>query len=117
MIQGGAMGGAHPGDDLWSLNGVSGLPDEPWLSVRRGTSVQITLSNETSFPHGIHLHGQHFYEVAEDGSFGAFRDTSLVDPRTSRDILCVFDNPGKWLLHCHMLGHAATGMRTWVEVT
>ena len=111
------MGGQHPGDDLWSLNGVSGLPDKPWLSVKRGTSVQITLANETSFPHGIHLHGQHFYEVAEDGSFGAFRDTSLVDPRTSRDILCVFDNPGKWLLHCHMLGHAATGMRTWIEVT
>ena len=116
-MQGGAMGGQHPGEDIWSFNGVSDLPDQPWLKVDRGTAVRITLVNDTSFPHGIHLHGQHFYEVNEDGSLGPLRDTSLVNVRESRDIVCVFDNPGKWLLHCHMLGHAATGMKTWVEVT
>lgn len=26
------------------------------------------------------------------------------------------DNPGDWLLHCHMLGHAASGMTTWLKV-
>ncbi|MEX0338019.1 MAG: multicopper oxidase family protein [Arenibacterium sp.] len=117
LMQGGAMGGQHPGEDIWSLNGVSDLPEEPWLKVKRGTSVQITLENDTSFPHGIHLHGQHFFEVNKDESLGPLRDTSLVQARESRDILCVFDNPGKWLLHCHMLEHAASGMKTWVEVT
>ena len=116
-MQGGAMGGQHPGEDIWSFNGVSDLPEEPWLKVDRGTAVQISLVNDTSFPHGIHLHGQHFFEIADDGSLGPLRDTSLVNARESRDILCVFDNPGKWLLHCHMLGHSATGMKTWVEVT
>ena len=116
-MQGGAMGGQHSGADIWSFNGVSDLPDQPWLKVERGTAVQITLVNDTSFPHGIHLHGQHFYEVAVDGSIGPLRDTSLVNAQESRDILCVFENPGKWLLHCHMLGHSATGMKTWVEVT
>lgn len=116
-LQGGAMGGRHSGEDIWSFNGVSDLPDDPWLKVERGTAAQISLVNDTSFPHGIHLHGQHFYELAEDGSPGPLRDTSLVNVRESRDILCIFDNPGKWLLHCHMLGHAVTGMRTWVEVT
>jgi len=116
-MQGGAMGGQHPGEDIWSFNGVSVLPDEPWLKVARGTVVQISLVNDTSFPHGIHLHGQHFFEVAEGGSLGPLRDTSLVNAGESKDILCVFDNSGKWLLHCHMLGHLATGMKTWVEVT
>ncbi len=116
-MQGGAMGGQHTGEDIWSFNGVSDLPDQPWLKVERGTAIQITLANDTSFPHGIHLHGQHFYEVTDDGSLGPLRDTSLVNARESKDILCVFENPGKWLLHCHMLGHAATGMKTWVEVT
>ncbi len=115
-MQGGAMGGQHPGEDVWSLNGVSDLPEEPWLKVERGMPVQISLVNDTSFHHGIHLHGHHFFEIADDGSLGPLRDTSLVNPRESRDILCVFDNPGKWLLHCHMLGHAASGMKTWVEV-
>jgi len=115
-MQGGAMGGRHPGEDIWSFNGVSDLPDEPWLKIGQGTAVQMSLVNDTSFPHGIHLHGQHFFEIDDDGSLGPLRDTSLVNARESRDILCVFDNPGKWLLHCHMLGHSATGMKTWVEV-
>ena len=117
VMQGGAMGGQHTGDDLWSLNGVSNLPDKPWLSVNRGTSVQISLVNETAFPHGIHLHGQHFFEISANGEIGALRDTTLVEGRGKKQIRCEFRNPGKWLLHCHMLGHAATGMKTWVEVT
>ena len=117
VMQGGAMGGQHAGDGVWAFNGVSDLSDQPWLKVDRGTAVRISLVNDTSFPHGIHLHGQHFYEVAEDGSLGPLRDTSLINARASRDIVCVFDNPGKWLLHCHMLGHAAKGLKTWVEVT
>jgi FtsP/CotA-like multicopper oxidase with cupredoxin domain len=41
----------------------------------------------------------------------------LLNAGASRDIICVFDNSGRWLLHCHMLSHAAGGMRTWVNVT
>ncbi len=115
-MQGGAMGGAHPGEDIWSFNGLSDLPEAPWLKLAPGTTVQITLVNDTSFPHGIHLHGQHFHELDPDGNIGPLRDTTLINRQETRDILCVFDNPGKWLLHCHMLEHAATGMRTWIEV-
>lgn len=115
-MEGGAMGGRHAGDDLWAFNGQSGLSVDPFARFERGQTARITLVNETAFPHGIHLHGHHFHEVAQDGSLGPLRDTTLVDVRESRDIICVFDNPGQWLLHCHMLGHQAAGMKTWVEV-
>lgn len=115
-MQGGAMGGSHAGDDIWSFNGVSGLPDRPWQSFARGQTARIQLVNETAFPHGIHLHGHHFHEIQPDGSLGPLRDTTLLQRQESREIVCVFDNPGKWLLHCHMLGHQASGMKTWVEV-
>ena len=69
-----------------------------------------------TFTKGIHIHGHHFHEVHTDGSLGHYRDTTLVDRARSRQILCVFDNPGKWLLHCHTLAHQASGMKTWVEV-
>lgn len=116
-LQGGAMGGAHDGADIWSLNGVSGLPEMPWQTFERGETARIKLVNETAFPHGIHLHGHHFYEVEPDGTLGPMRDTTLLQRLQSRDIICVFDNPGKWLMHCHMLGHQASGMKTWVQVT
>ncbi|MEM5541203.1 multicopper oxidase family protein [Sulfitobacter sp. AS92] len=115
-MMGGAMGGRHGGANIWSFNDVSDLPDAPFASMKRGETVRITLANDTAFPHGIHLHGHHFYELASDGSLGDLRDTTLVAAGESRDVLCVFDNPGRWLIHCHMLSHAIGGMRTWVDV-
>lgn len=116
-MEGGAMGGRHSGDDIWAFNGHSGMPKLPLASLTRGETARITLVNDTAFPHGIHLHGHHFQEVYEDGTPGDLRDTTLLLPDQIRDILCVFDNPGKWMLHCHMLDHQASGMKTWVEVT
>ena len=120
-MQGGAMSGMGMmgmmrGGDFWALNGHSGMPKTPWQRFARGETALITMKNDTAFPHGIHIHGHHFHEVGEDGAPGHYRDTTLVDPRRSRDVLCVFDNPGKWLIHCHNLAHQASGMKTWVEV-
>lgn len=115
-MMGGAMGGRHNGDNIWAFNNVSDLPGDPFGSFQDGETVRITFANDTSFPHGIHLHGHHFYEVDQNGALGDLRDTILVNAGENRDIICVFDNPGRWLLHCHMLSHAVGGMRTWVDV-
>ncbi|WP_300034139.1 multicopper oxidase family protein [uncultured Roseobacter sp.] len=116
-MEGGAMGGGHTGDNIWAFNGASGLQEKPFATFRRGETGIIELINDTNFPHGIHLHGHHFHELDSDGTPGDFRDTSLVKRGTSQKIAAVFDNPGKWLMHCHMLGHQASGMKTWIEVT
>ena len=72
--------------------------------------------NDTRWPHAMHLHGHHFQEVLADGGYGPFRDTLLLQSGETREIAFVADNPGDWLLHCHMLEHAASGMMTWIEV-
>lgn len=110
MMMGGMMNG-----DVWAFNGHSGLADAPVQAFDRGKTAVIELVNDTRFAHAIHLHGHHFQEARADG-LGPLRDTILVDAGEQRNIACVMDNPGKWLLHCHMLGHQAAGMRTWVEV-
>ncbi len=116
-MEGGAMSPRMTSlSDIWAFNGQSGMTDTPFHRFRRGQTARIRLVNDTRFPHGIHLHGHHFFEVSAGGGPGAFRDTTLVDAGETREIICVFDNPGKWLLHCHMLGHQAAGMKTWVEV-
>ncbi len=116
VMQGGAMGGHHSGENIWALNNVSGLPAKPWLQLKRNQTVLIAMSNKTAFPHGMHLHGHHFHEMSENGQLGLFRDTTLIQPRQSRTIACVFHNPGNWLLHCHTLAHQASGLKTWIEV-
>lgn len=101
---------------FWSLNGQAGLDDTPFFDLPRGAVRRVSLVNDTAFPHGIHLHGHHFHVMNSDGTAGVLRDTILVAPGETRQILLVADNPGDWLLHCHMLGHAMSGMNTWFRV-
>lgn len=100
---------------VWAFNGVAGMPAAPLFTLSRGETVRIPIVNDTAFPHGIHTHGHHFRELAGDRP-SPWRDTILLAPGERREIAMVGDNPGKWLLHCHMLDHQAAGMKTWFEV-
>ena len=131
-MEGGAMGGMRGAimggrmssmrdmmraGNFWAFNGsVGGMDGEPFAKLTRGETVRLQIINDTAFPHGMHLHGMHFYEIEPDGSLGARRDTTLLDRGTTQEIAFVADNPGKWLLHCHMLSHTASGMMTWIDV-
>ncbi len=134
LMEGGAMGrmaGArHKGKDLslrdlvgqgqaWALNGTAGLPETPLLRARRGRTVVIDMLNDTAWPHAMHLHGHHFRVIERNGEAQAdtpWRDTFLMERDERTAIAFVADNPGKWMLHCHMLEHQAAGMATWIEV-
>jgi FtsP/CotA-like multicopper oxidase with cupredoxin domain len=132
LMEGGAMGGlqeaVYNGETLgfralvdanqfWAFNGVVGMTDTPLMNVARGETARVKMRNETAFPHAMHLHGMHFREVLENGDLGPLRDTLLVFRGETREIAFVGGAPGKWLFHCHMLGHTASGMATWVQVT
>lgn len=103
---------------VWAFNGVAGMPDEPFVEIARGETLRIALVNETGWPHGMHLHGHHFLERPNGGwsASAPLRDTTLVAPQATTEIAFVADNPGDWLLHCHMLEHAHSGMMTWIRV-
>ena len=101
---------------VWALNGLAESPREPLFAVRRGETVLLEMVNDTAWPHGMHLHGHHFRAVSADGSLGPWRDTLLVDREETVRIAFVADNPGDWLLHCHMLEHSVSGMLTWFRV-
>lgn len=102
---------------FWALAGQVDLPPAPLMDLARGEARRIAFVNRTAFPHAMHTHGHHFRLLNADGTAGAWRDTVLVQPEEARQVLLVADNPGKWLLHCHMLGHAQAGMKTWFRVT
>ncbi|MCE8521150.1 multicopper oxidase family protein [Ruegeria pomeroyi] len=102
---------------FWALNGQADRPETPFLDAARGSLHRIAFVNETAFDHGMHLHGHHFRVIAPNGELGPWRDTVLVARGETRQIALVADNPGDWLLHCHMLGHASSGMTSWFRVT
>ncbi len=86
----------------------------PYLPVKRGERVEITMVNKTMMSHPMHLHGHSFQVVAVNGKrfAGAMRDTILVTPKTSVTIAFDANNPGWWFYHCHNLYHLAAGMAT-----
>ena len=131
-LEGGAMRGMGParlGDTVmsprelaqlgkfWALSGQVDRGTKPFLTAARGETRRISFVNETAFAHGMHTHGHHFRVIAPDGTLGPWRDTLLVNPGQTRQIALHADNPGDWLLHCHMLAHAAAGMMSWFKVT
>jgi FtsP/CotA-like multicopper oxidase with cupredoxin domain len=134
LMEGGAMGGMAGArfqgrqmgmrelaghGRLWAMNGQADMAEEPLLRIPRGRTAVIDIVNDTRWPHVMHLHGHHFRVVARNGKQPAtapWRDGELMFPGERAALGFVADNPGKWLLHCHMLEHRAAGMATWVEV-
>ncbi len=104
---------------FWAFNGNPGMPEAAMFSAKRGETIVLESRNETAFPHAIHIHGHHFRILERGGApvpHKDWLDTFTTRPKETVKIAFVADNPGKWLLHCHMLGHAASGMTTWFEV-
>ena len=107
---------------VWSLNDLVDKPDTPILTAPRGSTQEIVFENHTAWPHAMHLHGHHVEVSREMAGFHAsgvdtvLRDTILVPAGESVQARFVAENPGKWLLHCHMLEHQSGGMTTWLEV-
>jgi FtsP/CotA-like multicopper oxidase with cupredoxin domain len=84
---------------------------------RRGAPAKIRLVNERRAFHGmqhpIHLHGQRFLVLAVNGVPNedlAWKDTVLVPAGAVVDILLDTQNPGEWMLHCHIAEHLSSGM-------
>ncbi len=47
---------------------------------------------------------------------GLHLDTVLLGPGEEAKVAFVADNPGDWMFHCHILGHAEAGMTAVVKV-
>jgi FtsP/CotA-like multicopper oxidase with cupredoxin domain len=128
IVFGGGMMGAMPNQRehrglFWTVNG-SPVPEgthehAPLLNLAKGKSYILELVNDTSWHHPIHLHGHVFRVMSKDGKEPMpqqWGDSVLLDPDSRAEIAFVADNPGDWMLHCHVLEHQVTGMMTVVRV-
>jgi FtsP/CotA-like multicopper oxidase with cupredoxin domain len=107
----------------WTLNDVAythahhsthapySLPYDEWAKLR--------FTNASARIHPMHMHGVFFKVVSRDGQTADerfWRDTVLVRPRETVEVGLVPWDLGLWMLHCHILEHADSGMMTLVEV-
>ena len=101
-----------------TINGQAS-PDVPPITVREGEVVRLHLVNNSGEYHPMHLHGHIVSVLARDGQpvqgSPLHLDTVLVGPHQTWDVAFAADNPGIWMLHCHVLLHAAYGMSLTVN--
>lgn len=111
--------GGELGADLFLMNGHTHEAIPP-INVAEGDKILIRLINMGNMGHPIHLHGHLFKIVATDGNpvpeaAQLTKDTVWIAPGERYDIELTADNPGVWMVHCHIENHAANGMMTLIE--
>jgi FtsP/CotA-like multicopper oxidase with cupredoxin domain len=91
----------------------------PLMTLKLGRSYLFTIRNETALWHPMHLHG-HSFRVLTRGHSAVphhqWADTVLIAPNEMTEIAFVADNPGDWMLHCHVADHQSAGMMTVLRV-
>jgi FtsP/CotA-like multicopper oxidase with cupredoxin domain len=103
---------------VWAFNDVAGMPEAPLFTATRDQEIALRIVNDTMWPHAIHVHGHHFVELSRNGGppDPGLRDTVLLEREEEVVVAFVADNPGRWMIHCHMLEHQHSGMESWFEV-
>nr|BAO09160.1 laccase3 [Agaricus brasiliensis] len=101
-----------------AMNAHDLLPKGSVYTIQRGQTIQVNFpSNFPVGPHPFHLHGHNFNVIRDANS-----DTYNYDNPVVRDTVSLgnvdggivsirfkADNPGPWILHCHIEFHLAAG--------
>lgn len=111
------------GYSFWAINkvpwpGDTPDPTAPLAELKLGKSYVIDMENLTPHAHPIHLHGMSFTVLSSSKRQvqPLISDTYLIQADEKVQLGFVADNPGDWLLHCHIIEHQKTGMTSYLRV-
>jgi FtsP/CotA-like multicopper oxidase with cupredoxin domain len=101
----------------WTINGQLWGSHTP-ITALAGERIEMMFHNMSMMAHPMHLHGHVFQVVEVNGQriVGALRDTVHVPPMSMVTIAFDTGETAPWMLHCHHMGHMATGMMTELDV-
>lgn len=105
--------------NFFTINGRSGPYITP-LVVQLGSRVRIRFMNLSAMDnHPMHLHGHTFWMTGTEGgripeSAWIPSNNVLVSVGQSRDVEFIANNPGDWMIHCHILHHMMNHMVSMV---
>ena len=111
------------GYSFWAINkvpwpGDTRDPTAPLAELKLGKSYIIDMENLTPRIHPIHLHGMSFRVLKSSTRQvrPVVTDTYLIEADEKVQLGFVADNPGDWLLHCHIIEHQKSGMTSYISV-
>ena len=116
---------ALDGYDFSRTPGYAIIPD-----IHAGRVIQIVINNFDDGEHPMHFHGHNFavmgtgpgvFDEAKndlaDPALAVIRDVVTIDSLSWMVIRFIADNPGLWVLHCHIDWHMSAGLsQVFVEL-
>ena len=94
------------------------FPNTETFNVKVGQVYKVQFENAdkmAGMSHPMHIHGAHFQISSKNGhptNDTTWYDTYPMDQGIKTDIAIKFDEPGVWMVHCHILNHEDNGMMT-----
>lgn len=94
------------------------FPNTETFNVKVGQVYKVQFENAdkmAGMSHPMHIHGAHFQIISKNGhptNDTTWYDTYPMDQGIRTDIAIKFDEPGVWMVHCHILNHEDNGMMT-----
>ncbi|KAH8811565.1 multicopper like protein, partial [Xylogone sp. PMI_703] len=128
-----AVDGLHASNKTLNIAGANTAfgQEQYVLNIPNVAVVDLLVNNLDEGAHPFHLHGQHFYIVA-DSAHGAYdwsgypdnlntdnplrRDTLTLDAYGWAMIRFRADNPGLWPFHCHIAWHMEAGLLMQIQM-
>ena len=104
----------HDFHHWFTINGY-GYGNGPMLTMHLGERVRWYLFANPNEEEAWDIHTPHWH--GQTAVIAGMRtDMAMLNPMTSVIADMVPDDAGIWLFHCHMPGHASSGMRTRFQV-
>jgi len=128
---------AEPPEPVIFSKGLCGTRPHSWIHDIHGEDrvMQWVINNNSTSTHPLHIHGRRFQIVAVGGgdggsrfdpslhprlpggsTFAPMRDTFDMQPQGWVVLRMIVENPGMWMLHCHVGVHQALGMASILSV-
>src|SRR3989344_3268485 len=89
----------------------------------KGDVVKVKIFNDDTsmhpMQHPIHIHGQRFLVLSTNGVKSnnlVWKDTTLIQTGDKVELLVQMDNPGDWVIHCHIPEHMESGMMSEFKI-
>jgi len=112
-----------PGGPMHAINGLQFEMLRVDARIPRMESQVWTFVNDSELPHPVHAHAGQFRPLSRTGGRGrlmpwenGLKDTILIMPGESVDVMARFYYEGLYLLHCHNLEHEDMDMMINFEV-
>lgn len=123
MMGGGMMMAGRP-PIRFMINGETFQPGRVMFEGLVGQVEEWEVFNESHMDHPFHVHGTQFQVVAVQDAAGnwqppayrSWQDTINLKPNQRQKIRLVFEQPGEWMFHCHIIEHEELGMMASILV-